>query len=388
MKLEVYGANLRVGGAVVSAASLVHGLVDLLNEDPPTWLQEAKIVISPQMERNLNQELAVTQVLPCEIKVREDTPKNSRLRFPSWNPDLRYVLFGPDYARPSRGIRVSGFADGTLIPAWHSQTTDFTKTIDFSRIFNLPRVLIKKRLLASFDGFVVQSEGMAQSLREAFPGRAIAVIPNTLAPPFSYPHLRRQIDLPSRAPNEFRLFYPAKGYPHKNHVLLPHIAHAFHELYLRRLTFVTTLSKDEFKRLFPKSPSGILNLGPIEAAALPSLYEQTDGLFMPSSNETFSSSPLEASFMRKPTLVSDLPFFREVLGGYAVYWDMVSPESAAKLIHAELKNQEENDSQQHDRIEAARVWAHEHAASVQMARRHLDFLRQMTMSGERQRRFS
>jgi glycosyltransferase involved in cell wall biosynthesis len=380
MKIEIYAANLRVGGAVVSAASLIDGLRDLLDESPPTWFEELKIVVSPEVWCNMNQQFVALRGLQCPVVIREDTPLRSMLQAPSWNPDVRYVIFGPDYARRSRGINVAGFADGTLIPAWNASFSSAARASRSAQILSLPRHVVKKRLLSSFDGFVVQSEGMARSLREAFPDRSIAVIPNLLAPAFTRPNLRQLETLPLRKPNEIRLFYPARGWAHKNHELLPQVSRAFLNLYQRQLTFVTTLSPDEHAKVFASSDFGILNVGPVNVSVLPGLYAQTDGLFMPSGNETFSLTPLEASFMRKPMVVSDLPFFREILGDFPVYWDMKSAEGAAQLIYAELVQESEDVSRVSYRLEAAQRWARQHANPQSVATRHIEFLRKMTFA--------
>ncbi len=365
---------------MVSAASLVDGIVALLGEDSLAWIDQLRFVLSPQIHRNLVREIDSVKWPSCQIEIREDTPIRSMLRFPTWSPDLRYVLFGPAYVRSARGINVSGFADGTLVRSWKKSQSVDVGSMDASQLLSLPRRFVKKRLLASFDAFVVQTEGMAQSLNQAFPYRPIEVIPNLLSPAFVYPHLRRWVNLPPRSTREIRLFYPAKGWPHKNHRVLPGVSQAFFELYQRRLVFVTTLTADDHKRLFPRSEIGVINVGPVDAAELPDLFQQTDGLFMPSLNETFSSTPLEASYLRKPVIVSDLPFFREVLGERAVYWDMQSPESAAKLIFSQILGDPAGEPDRLTRIDAAHEWAKDFADSVSIARRHMGFLRAVSKS--------
>lgn len=84
--------------------------------------------------------------------------------------------------------------------------------------------------------------------------------------------------------------------------------------------------------LTARSAENVVNLGFISAGELRFLYRNAKGLVYPSKDEGFGL-PLMDAFRRDcPVFCSDIPVFREVMGGYARYFNPASPEDlAAKL---------------------------------------------------------
>jgi len=199
-------------------------------------------------------------------------------------------------------------------------------------------------------------------------------MPNLLSAPFPNREHRHFHALPPKLEGEIRLFYPARAYPHKNHKFLTEVSRSYFGSFGSSVTFVVTLTAEEFLRTFSNNQENIINAGVVSAAELPSLYEQTDGLFFPSLNETFSSSPLEAAFMRRPIIISDRPFARDVLSGHASYFDPFNSADAAQRIY-ELRLLMAEESTEHKKqLELAQGWARDHADARKIASEHLDFL--------------
>lgn len=119
MHIEIYAANLRQGGAVVTAASLIDGILELLSREWPDWLIELDLIVSPQVLTNITNCSLIALMDNCVVlTVREDHPRRAFLRKTKARPDLRYVVFGPEYGRSRARLSISGFADGTLIQSW------------------------------------------------------------------------------------------------------------------------------------------------------------------------------------------------------------------------------------------------------------------------------
>jgi len=68
------------------------------------------------------------------------------------------------------------------------------------------------------------------------------------------------------------------------------------------------------------------------------LYEKSSAIIFPSLYEGFGFPPLEAAYMGKTAIVSDLEVFRELYGDYPIYFDKTSSEDMADKILNFLKN--------------------------------------------------
>lgn len=375
MYLEIYAANLTHGGATVTASSLLDGLIQVIQGGGANWIEKIDFVISPQIAQNLPPEAFRDPTSRTRLTVRADHPKQALLKRSQPKVDVRFAVFGPEYVRSRAKANVAGFADGTLIPSWHAgKPQDETST----NFITNTRNTIKRRVLRRYDAYVVQTLGMAAALTKRFPGKQVSVLPNLLGRPFLHPENRETQLLPVRQSGEARFFYPAKGYPHKNHRILADVAHQYHERFGERLTFVVTLSPEEVHAINFAACPDIINIGPVAAAVLPSLYEQTDGLFFPSLNETFSSAPLEAAFMRKPVIASNIQFAHETLRDLATYFDPADAADAATQIRLVIEQLRQPSNQLMSRIGMARDWAEGHADPRLSALRLLEILRNAT----------
>lgn len=372
MHLEIYAANLTHGGAVVTASSLLEGVIEVIHASGATWIDRIDIVVSPQVAANLPPEAFTDPTSRLGLSVREDRPGRAVFNSSQPNVDVRFAVFGPEYVRSRARVNVVGFADGTLIPSWHSGQPQARSS---PSLMGIARTTMKRRILDRYDAYVVQTIGMAQALEERFPSKPISVLPNLLGRPFLHPESRQVLPLPMRQPGEARFFYPAKGYPHKNHRILAEASRRYCESFGENLSFVVTLSPEELSAAIPSSCTDIINVGPVPAATLPSLYEQTDGLFFPSLNETFSSAPLEAAYMRKPVLASNKPFANEILGDHAWYFDPESAADAAIQLRFVVEQIRQTSPQFRKTLDSAKHWADEYADPLQSASMLLEILR-------------
>ena len=76
----------------------------------------------------------------------------------------------------------------------------------------------------------------------------------------------------------------------------------------------------------------ITNVGSVSMHDVPALYDQTDGLILPTLLESFSGTYIEAMYYEKPILTSNLDFAVGVCGGAAYYFDPLDPESIVVSI--------------------------------------------------------
>lgn len=79
-------------------------------------------------------------------------------------------------------------------------------------------------------------------------------------------------------------------------------------------------------------------LGHLTLAEVELVYSKSDVTVFPSLAESFGMPLAEAVSANVPTIASDLPFAREVLGEAGVYFDPTSPEDMARVIVDTLKS--------------------------------------------------
>ena len=124
-----------------------------------------------------------------------------------------------------------------------------------------------------------------------------------------------------------RLFYPAAGYPHKNHDLIRELAKNYDEL--NGLDVLTvTLPPEQFD-----VDAAWLNcVGRLNHEACLNEYEKSDALVFPSVLESYGLPLVEAMTLGIPILVSDLPYAHALCGDEAIYFDPQSADSLKKAI--------------------------------------------------------
>lgn len=372
MQVELYGANLHHGGAVPSAASFFDQIQTLWGTESTAWIDYLHLTISPRVAGEMQTLEQLQRVAGVDVEVREDRPRMFPRPPRAKVYDLRYSVRGPEYQGRQAAIEATGFADGSILRARDDIDIEGRSLGDAS----LRTRLVARRkiaLLKNYDAYVVQTHDMATSLSLVIGAKPVSVVPNSLSAAFLDRDLQVLSYLPARLPGEVRLFYPARGYPHKNHGFIPAVVTAFEERFKRPLRIVVTLRDEEFKRLLGRNSYGVINIGEVDTPRCPDLYRQTDGLFFPSLNETFSASPIEAAFMCRPIIAPRLSFMLAMTQGYASYYGNDDPADAARAI---LEASGSADSWKTS-VDAAFRWANALPTPEEQAQKYLGFLRSL-----------
>ena len=180
--------------------------------------------------------------------------------------------------------------------------------------------------------FIVQSDVMREQLALSYPAieKKIVVIP--LPPPHwisrGVPHSYNKLD------KGLKLFYPAAGYPHKNHALF--MSEPDHSPFFTHIkNLIITLDTAENK-LLPISKK-IINVGRVTSEQCVQFYSEADALFFPSISESYGLPLVEAMVMGLPVICADLPYAHWMCGDKAVYFDPKSIKSAGMAIE-KVKN--------------------------------------------------
>lgn len=184
--------------------------------------------------------------------------------------------------------------------------------------FGIARTIFRlnaKRVAAA----IVQTETMRTGLEatySALKGR-VHVVPQPAPEWLLESGLRRTGRVAS---GRLRLFYPAAGYPHKNHALLYDAASQMTWLNLVK-TLVVTLPPTSDRQ-------GVHSTGRLEPAAMRDEYMRADALVFPSLAESYGLPLVEAMWLGLPILCADLPYSHDLCGDTAIYF---SPDDRGSL---------------------------------------------------------
>jgi glycosyltransferase involved in cell wall biosynthesis len=84
----------------------------------------------------------------------------------------------------------------------------------------------------------------------------------------------------------------------------------------------------------------IVNVGPVPMRHVPSLYQQTDALLLPTLLESFSGTYVEAMFHGKPIFTSGYEFAVDVCQDAAFYFDPLNAHDILRVILQAIENPE------------------------------------------------
>ncbi|MBX2819438.1 MAG: glycosyltransferase [Rhodothermaceae bacterium] len=138
-----------------------------------------------------------------------------------------------------------------------------------------------------------------------------------------------------------KLLCLTRYYPHKNLEILVELARLikFHE---KPYSVITTIADEQhvgaaqlIEQIKQEEVQEVIhNIGPVPMDEVPALYEQTDGLLLPTLLESFSGTYVDAMFMKKPIFTSDRDFARDVCGEAAFYFDPLSAGQILEVIES------------------------------------------------------
>lgn len=241
--------------------------------------------------------------------------------------DLVFTIFGPPLWKP-KVPHLVGFARSQLIyrdsPFWRNLSL-----VSFVKYTILERIKIWNFKVCS-DVLVTENADVSSRLLDLISGKPIYTVTNTCNQVFYAPD--RWEDVPLEPFDGLTLLTISANYPHKNLAIIREVADYLvkHKPELQ-VRFVLTLTEEEFpvpEYLRRK----ICTIGRVSIEQCPTLYKQSDVMFLPTLLECFTASYAEAMQMGTPILTSDLSFARGLCGDSALYCDPLSVESIVESI--------------------------------------------------------
>lgn len=330
MRASIYAANLFHGGGSSGAATFLNDLPELHEHGDLDGIADLEVVVSTNVAGNLADFTAINRVPGVRLVIRDEYPRLSTMWSSSRKTkfDAQLVIRGPHYAPIAAKRTILGFADGTM---YYPRPEGLKESLPF-RANHAGRNFVKRRMIPRYDGYVVQTRRMAERLRRDAASKPVWIIPNSPSPVFSDSSSWRRITLPPQPRDSVRLFYPARGYPHKNHALIGSVGQYLQERYGVGLDIVTTLRDAEYSSLPAEIKRYCTNIGEVTLVQCPGIYRDCEGVFFASLNETSSVTPLEGMLMGRPVLASDRDFVRDIAGEVPFYFDPLDATSAGDTI--------------------------------------------------------
>jgi glycosyltransferase involved in cell wall biosynthesis len=204
------------------------------------------------------------------------------------------------------------------------------------RLFRKFKLFLIRRYIHLPVLLMAQTTVAAERLKRYFSVNTIEVVPNAVSIDNLTGGSYKNFDLPKERK---KLLYLTKYYPHKNIEIFPELARIIRKEGLP-YTIIITIDESEHpnaKRVLQalkneKLDDIVINVGHVEMEHVPSLYQQSDALLMPSLLESFSGTYVEAMYHGKPIFTSDLDFAKTVCGDAAFYFNPLNSDSIIDSI--------------------------------------------------------
>ena len=127
---------------------------------------------------------------------------------------------------------------------------------------------------------------------------------------------------------KIKILYPSSMYNYKNHEIIVRLLKGY---MLKNINFYFTCSKKEFEPY--KNIKNLYRINYFDNKNLEKVYNQYDAIIFPSLIESLGLPIIEATQMRMPILVSDLPYSREINSNCIKYFNPKSTKSLYKTIY-------------------------------------------------------
>lgn len=334
MNLLINASNLYVGGGVQVAVSVL----EELSESKVPFIAVVSPVVHAQLSHNASSNCMIIDSSPSKLlnfKVRKQLDHIVKEN----NISVVFTIFGPSYWTPKKVKHAVGYALPWLIYDIKHIYAKLTlrEKLKFCILKTLQPYYFKKNADLLFTETDDVRERVTKLL--SFEREKIHTVSNTLNGLFTdssiydYGVLSR---LPKKNENDIWLLTISHNYPHKNLEVIAELVKILPPEY----KFVVTVNNDFIKLLSEEYRERVIAIGHVTINQCAPLYQQCDGLFMPTLLECFSASYLEAMYMKKAIFTSDLPFAHTVCRSSAFYFNPYEVESIKDTIVDGFQNKE------------------------------------------------
>ena len=334
MKLAINTSHQRFGGAIQVALSFINECRNFPQHEFFIWVGPGvrKSLMEDEFPDNFHFEHFDFGV----ISFKKTFEINATMQAVEQRiePDVIIATTGPSYFK-SKAPQVIGFN----LPLNIYSESPFLQ--EQSLYWKL-RMLLKKKIHYYYfkrdaDYYVVQTDDINERVRKALGTDKVKTVTNTASNYYrdwtAYP-----AKLPEKKVRTFRFVTISSYYGHKNLEIIPKVLHELRKREIDNVEFVLTLKAEDFENHIGVQ-KGIYNVGSVKPEECPSLYQECDGMFLPTLAECFSASYPESMLMEKPIVTTDLGFARSICGEAALFYEAKNAFAAAQQIERLIKNE-------------------------------------------------
>lgn len=245
-----------------------------------------------------------------------------------YNVSCVLTIFGPMKWKP-KCVHVCGFALAHVV---------CPESPFYSRMSPIRR--LKERLRSSFwayifrrsaEYFYTENPLISERLQTKFKDKYVCTITNTYNQVFEDKSQWKWLALPDF--DGIQLLTVSAMAEHKNLNIAIDVAQILRSQHPNfKFRFVFTINREEYPQIPEMLEDCFYFTGKVDISQCPSLYEQCDIEFQPTLLECFTATFPEAMIMRKPIITTNLGFAKAICGEAAIYYDSLSPRSAAEAI--------------------------------------------------------
>ena len=321
----IVGGGLQVGLAILANA---------VRETRHAWFATFSTRIAAQCSSDIKRMLSGFKNIPCStwplIQFIEPHLLSHYERH--IQPDVTFTVFGPTLWK-AHSPQLVGFAYPHLLypevdvhhsVLWRTRTRWAGMRLHYQ----------KDRL------WVVETETVKQRLHSIFmiPQDSIFVVRNSYSPQFMKTF--SETESHEKPSDRFTIFVPSAPYPHKNLSIIPEVAQQLKKSTQQPFIFILSIPETcpEWQRIQSKAKelnvgTEIRTEGTVNHHRIASLYKQAQAVFLPTLLECSTAVYPESFISGVPLATSDRDFARELCEDAAIYFDPLSPSSAAQALY-------------------------------------------------------
>ena len=200
------------------------------------------------------------------------------------------------------------------------------------------KVILIKKYIKNVSLVIVQTNNMEKRMKRIYGVKNIVTKATPLDSQFH--KIEKEYDF-HLSKDKIKFLFPAIFTPHKNFSILSSLTKLINEENLPFKIILTLNEKEEnklFSRIKKRDRDVLINVGRQTRDYMPSLYQQTDVLFLPTLLESYGLPYIEALKFQKPIITSDLDFAREICKDYALYFNPFEENSILSKMKISAEN--------------------------------------------------
>lgn len=321
-------SNLQVGGGIQVAISFINDLLIINNKN------HYYIFLSPQMKNSFERNLFLDYFTFIDI----DSSYYSNIfrrgiylkkMENNIKPDAIFTVFGPSYHK-SNFFKIVGFA----IPHLIYQDSPYFKNLSIEESIKNKLIMYIKQFffIKNSDSLIFETKDSKNIfIKKSNFIKPTYVVNNTLNQIFNDPQKWKDFYFQNEQDTTYILCLSA-NYPHKNLNIIPKIIDELINIEPKfKFQFLLTINENDLN-IDNCHKRYMSFLGKVDINMIPSLYQKNDIVIVPSLLEVFSTTYLEAMYMKKPIICSDMSFARDICANSAIYCSPLNPFDYAKAI--------------------------------------------------------